>query len=150
MSTLPQSSINALRASWAMLAAQPERLSLDFYDRLIRRDARLQQMFNKTDMVQQRAKLVQTLQALIDSLDDLPTIVPTLRQLGAAHARYGVRARDYDTIGAALLATFDALLGSRFTAEMRGAWTIAYALVAGIMRDAGTAVLDAQAKGQQA
>lgn len=150
MSALPQTSIDALRESWKMLAWQADAMSSDFYTRLIGRDARMHRLFKDTDMAEQRAKLVQTLQALIDSLDDLPAIIPTLRQLGAAHARYGVLPRDYDTVGSALIATFDKQLGSRFTPDMRGAWTIAYALVAGVMRDAGTATLKARAEGQNA
>ncbi len=43
----------------------------------------------------------------------------------------------YDSVGAALLWTLEQGLGDAWTAEVKAAWAAAYALLAGVMRDAG-------------
>ena len=87
-------------------------------------------------MAGQRKALMQTLAVVVASLDKLDTLVPAVAALGRRHAGYGVRDEDYETVGATLLQTFEDLLGDAFTRDVREAWTAAYGLLAGIMRDA--------------
>jgi hemoglobin-like flavoprotein len=61
-------------------------------------------------------------------------MVPVVRQLGARHADYGVRDEHYATVGAALLWTLEKGLGEAFTADVRSAWSRAYAVLAGTMQ----------------
>ena len=53
----------------------------------------------------QKRALLGALVALRRSLRDLSTIAPFLADLGARHARYGVRVEHYPVVGAALLET---------------------------------------------
>ena len=63
---------------------------------------------------------VQLIAALLAvSLEDLPSIIPTLRSLDARHARYGVTAKHCDTVATALIRTFGQALGGAFTLEVR-------------------------------
>ena len=48
------------------------------------------------------------LKIAIANLHRLDEIMPTVRELGRRHAQYGVKDRDYDTGGIALLATLEA------------------------------------------
>lgn len=52
---------------------------------------------------------------------------PPIADLGKRHPGYGVTDTHYDSVGAALLWTLEQGLGE--------AWTAAYALLAGVMRD---------------
>ena len=61
------------------------------------------------------------------------------RGLGARHAGYGVRARDYQTVGTALLDALAAVLGDSFDAPTCQAWTLAYNLVAETMLEGAAA-----------
>lgn len=104
-----------------------------FYDRLFTLDPSLRSMF-KGDMVQQGRMLMAMLNSAVNGLTNLDALVPVVRQLGARHAKYGVRDEHYATVGSALLWTLGQGLGEKFTPEVREAWTAAYELLAGVMR----------------
>ena len=63
-------------------------------------------------------------------------LVPALEALGRRHAGYGVQDEHYETVGTALLWTFEQELGPAFTPEVREAWTQLYIIVATTMREA--------------
>ena len=92
-----------LKTTWAMVAPIADTAATLFYDRLFTLDPSLRQLFKNADMKEQRRKLVQALAAVINGVDNLPSLVPTLESLGRNHARYGVTDQHYDTVGAALL-----------------------------------------------
>ncbi len=135
MTMITPETIRAIRDSWALAAPNADAVVSSFYERLFEIDPSLRPMFANTDMTAQRAKLVQALSTVVDSLENLPSITPALRELGSRHAGYGVTAVHYDTVASALLCTFEQRLGEAFTPEVRAAWTVAYALVAGVMQD---------------
>jgi hemoglobin-like flavoprotein len=68
----------------------------------------------------------------IPSLDEL---LAHTQALGARHVGYGVRAADYQTVGAALFAALAAVLGDDFDPETQQAWAVAYNLMAETMLD---------------
>jgi hemoglobin-like flavoprotein len=73
---------------------------------------------------------------VVQGLDHLEALVPTIADLGRRHAQFGVTDAHYDTVGAALLWTLERGLGSGWTAEVKAAWSGAYALLADVMRAA--------------
>ena len=79
-------------------------------------------------------------------LRDLDTIVPTLRDLGARHVAYGVRAHHYPIVGEALLLVDGRRRGEHWTIEYDRAWTAAFGVVAGAMLD-GAAELGSPRRG---
>ena len=111
-----------------------------FYGRLFDLDPALESLF-KGDMVEQGRKLMQMLGVAVKSLDRLEQVLPAVRALGARHAGYGVREKDYDTVGRALIWTLKKGLGDDFTPETESAWTEVYAALAGTMKDAQAAAL---------
>lgn len=106
-----------------------------FYQRLFSIDPSLRTLF-RGDIDEQSHKLMITLAAVVDGLDDLETIVPRVRALGIRHRCYGIKNRDYDSVGQALLWTLEQGLGGDFTPDVRAAWTAAYTLVASTMQEA--------------
>jgi nitric oxide dioxygenase len=135
--------IALVRESFSRAAPQADALARAFYARLFEVDPGLRPMF-RTDPAEQRRKLGAALGCVVDSLDRPEELLERARTLGLRHVTYGVLDRDYDTVGAALLATLQEASGDGWTPELAEAWTAAYAELAGAMRAAGrTALLDA-------
>ena len=125
-----------IQETWRQVVPIADQAMSAFYDRLFETDPRLRELFANTDMNGQRMKLAQAISAVVDALDRVDGVVADLAALGQRHARYGVTAADYETVGAALLWTLENGLADRWTPEVRAAWTEAYALVAGVMQSA--------------
>jgi hemoglobin-like flavoprotein len=79
--------------------------------------------------------LLGALVALRRSLRDLSSIAPFLADLGARHARYGVRADHYPLVGDALLATMTEVAGAAWQQTVTTERAKAYQMVAQIMID---------------
>jgi hemoglobin-like flavoprotein len=124
-----------VQESFAALAPILDDAMVLFYRRLFDIDPTLREMFPE-DMRTQRKKLAQMLAAAVNGLDRVEQLVPVLQNLGRRHAAYGVTEQHYDTVGAALLWTLEAGLGSAFTVEVRDAWATVYGLVATVMKEA--------------
>jgi hemoglobin-like flavoprotein len=82
----------------------------------------------------------------VKGLDRTEALMPALATLGRRHAGYGVKERDYETVGEALLWTLEQGLGPSFTPEVKEAWTALYRLVADTMRAACTPARDKDVK----
>jgi hemoglobin-like flavoprotein len=127
-----------IRSSWANLAPIQVQAAQLFYDRLFELDPKLRRMF-KGDMAAQGKKLMALLDRVVNSLDNIATLVPTTQSLGRRHADYGVRDEHYDTVANALLWALKQGLGEAFTAEVEAAWVEAYTFLAQTMKDAANA-----------
>ena len=112
-----------------------------FYGRLFDLDPALEPLF-KGDIVEQGRKLMQMIGVAVKSLDRLEQVLPAVCALGARHAGYGVRERDYDTVGRALIWTLKKGLGDGFTPEAEVAWAEVYATLAGAMKSAQAAAAE--------
>jgi hemoglobin-like flavoprotein len=106
-----------------------------FYGRLFDLDPALEALF-KGDMVEQGRKLMQMIGVAVKSLDRLEQVLPAVCALGARHAGYGVREKDYDTVGRALIWALRKGLGDDFTPEVEAAWAGVYAALARLMKAA--------------
>jgi len=127
-----------VQSSWNQVVPIAPQAAALFYDELFARDPALKPLF-RGDMTQQGAKLMQMIGVAVSKLDEPSVLVPALQALGRRHRGYGVAPAQYDTVGAALLATLEKGLGPAFTGEVRAAWTAAYGLMAGVMIEAATA-----------
>lgn len=107
-----------------------------FYGRLFRIDPSTRDLFAGVDLERQQKKLVRALAMVVGALDRIEALVPTLEDLGRRHSGYGVTDAHYDSVGAAFLWTLEQGLCDAWTAEVKEAWTAAYGLLAGTMRDA--------------
>ena len=122
-----------IQTSWSEVEPIADVAATLFYERLFDLDPPLRRLFRRTDMVQQRQILMQTLAVVVRSLDRVEQLIPALEGLGRRHAGYGVRPAHYDTVGEALLWTLREGLGEGFTLEHREAWAEAYYTLASVM-----------------
>lgn len=128
--------IGLVRTTWAQVVPIADTAARLFYGRLFELDPGLRRLFWRTDMTEQRRKLMQTLAVAVAALDKLETLRPALEGLGKRHVAYGVEDHHYDLVGTALLWTLEQGLGDGYTSLVREAWTTAYTTLATIMRGA--------------
>ena len=123
-----------VQSSFAKVAPIAPQAADLFYNRLFEIDPALRSMF-PSDMKEQKVKLMQMLTAAVKGLDNLDTLVPIVRQLGARHVGYGVKEEHYGTVAAALLWTLEKGLGDAFTPETKEAWVVVYGILATTMQE---------------
>jgi len=106
-----------------------------FYKKLFEIDASAAALF-KRDTKQQGQKFMQVLAVAVGGLSNLSTLAPIVKQLGVRHVGYGIRAEHYDSVRDALLWTVALVLQDAYTDDVREAWATAYAMLAGVMKEA--------------
>jgi len=121
-----------LRESWAKVVPIADAAAAIFCERLFDTDPATRRLFSPERMPEQRRKLVQALDLVVTGLDDLGPIAA----LGRRHVGYGVTEAQYGSVGVALLWTLERGLGAALHESAAAAWTEAYGLVSGVMRDA--------------
>lgn len=121
-----------LRKTFATVERQSHVAALVFYQRLFELDPALRPLF-KTDIELQAGKLIDMLASALSLLERPGDLTSILEDLGARHAGYGVKTEHYATVGMALLAMLENVLGGDFTAETRRAWTDLYGLISETM-----------------
>lgn len=128
-------SVKLVKESWAKVVPISETAAELFYGKLFELDPDVKSMF-KGDMKEQGRKLMSILNTAVNALDKLEAIVPTLQVMGKRHVGYGVKDKDYDTVGEALIWTLGAGLKDDFTDTTKAAWIEVYTLVADTMKTA--------------
>lgn len=108
-----------VRDSFAAVKDMAEPLAQLFYGRLFEFYPQVRPMFGN-DMRLQGRKLMATIDAAIESLDDFDRARPMLRDLGRRHAGYGVEPEHYDLVMASLIWAIGQAIG--LNAEQRQAW----------------------------
>jgi hemoglobin-like flavoprotein len=131
--------IKLVQESFNKVVPISEKAAELFYGKLFELDPEIKPLF-KGDMKEQGRKLMSIIGTAVNSLNDLPAIVPAVQDLGKRHVDYGVTDEHYDTVGAALLWTLEQGLGDAFTPETRVAWTEVYGVLASTMKDAAAEI----------
>ena len=125
--------IKLVQDSFRQVAPIAETAAQLFYARLFELDPDLELLF-KGNLSEQGRKLMQMLGLAVNSLDRMDQLLPVVRSLGTRHVSYGVRDKDYDTVGHALLWTLQKGLGDAFTPDVEAAWTNVYTTLASAMQ----------------
>jgi len=112
--------VTLVKKSWAKLEPIAPTAAALLYDRLFSVAPDVRPLF-ADDMAEQKRKLMQMLSAVVDSLDDLETIVSEVQALGRRRAGYGAKPEHYDLVGECLLWTLGQGLGEDFTPEVKDA-----------------------------
>ena len=120
-----------VKTIWAKVMPMAEQAAAMFYDKLFELDPA-----TEGDMHEQRAKLTNTINTVVNALDQLEAIIPAVQALGKRHVAYGVKDEDYDTVGTTLLWTLERCLGEAFTEDVKNAWVTVYGVLAIIMKEA--------------
>lgn len=136
--------IEVVRSSWAKVMPISDAAAALFYERLFEMDPTVRPLF-KTDITEQKKKLMQTLGVAVDGLGNLDKLIPVLQALGVRHRGYMVGDHHYETVGAALIWTLREGLGDDFTSETEAAWKQVYGVIANVMKEAANAGASTQA-----
>lgn len=128
--------ITLIQESFAKVVPIKDAAAEIFYNDLFETAPEVKPYFAKTDMKDQGSKLMATLGVVVNGLRDLDKIVPVAQDLAVKHVDYGVKAADYDKVGASLLRTLEKGLGDAFTPDVKEAWTTAYGTLSTVMKDA--------------
>ena len=127
--------ITMIKSSWEKVKPISEKAAELFYGKLFELDPQLKPLF-KGDMKEQGRKLMAMITTAVNSLDKLDSIVPSVQDLGVRHVKYGVKDKDYDTVGTALIWTLQTGLGDAFTPALKDAWVTTYTVLASTMKTA--------------
>jgi hemoglobin-like flavoprotein len=127
--------ITLIKSSWEKVKPIADTAAELFYGKLFELDPRLKPLF-KGDMKEQGRKLMAMITTAVNSLDNLASIVPAVEDMGKRHVKYGVKDKDYDTVGTALIWTLQTGLGDAFTPPLKDAWVTTYTILATTMKTA--------------
>lgn len=114
-----------------------------FYDRLFTIVPDVRPLFPH-DLKEQKKKLIAMLATAVTNLHQAEKIIPAVQELGKRHTGYGVTAKHYEPVGAALLWTLEQGLGADFTPPLKEAWTETYVTLVGVMQNAAAAAIPAR------
>lgn len=124
--------------SWHAIEPQTDRAAALFFDRLMAIDASAFALFANDDLSDRARTFRRMMAELVALLDHPVDVVSRAAALGRRHAGYGVRDGHYRSMLDALLWVLEVLAPSPDTAAVHAAWNEAFALVAAIMRRAGS------------
>jgi hemoglobin-like flavoprotein len=136
--------IALVQASLAQVMQAGETAVTLFDHRLFSLDPALRDLFLATDLngfehpapLSQGRVFFTFLQQCVNGLAAPQTIIPVAKRVGYAQARRGIRPEHYQTAAQALFWTLAQVLGDAFTPAVADAWTEAFYLLAGLMKEA--------------
>lgn len=125
----------ALKDNFAQVTQHGDAVALFFYSDLFLRNPGLRDLF-PIGMNHQRDRLLSALGRIVSQVDNLPELVPFVRQLGADHRKFGVEALHYPEVGQSLITTLRYFSGTEWTDTLAKDWSDAYDVVAKVMIEA--------------
>jgi class 3 adenylate cyclase/hemoglobin-like flavoprotein len=130
--------IELLERSVALIKPQFDEFVSKFYEILFNNSAQIKSLFMYTKMEQQKEKLWQSLEIIIENLRKPKLIHVFAKGLGATHAKYGVLVEHYPIVANALIQALKAQMGLEWTPETEKAWVDAYKIIQSAMIDGMT------------
>ncbi|MGD8784249.1 MAG: chemotaxis protein CheW [Thioalkalispiraceae bacterium] len=128
--------IELLETSFTAIAPQGEQLVKRFYQELFSRHPEVESLFKNTTAEKQQTKLLAALKLVVENLRNPEVLKNALIEMGARHQGYGAKPEHYAVVRDTLLEVMAEIAGSAWTDDIRGAWTDALNVIAGIMMDA--------------
>lgn len=125
-----------IRASWELMRPTAVHVADLFYDRLFELDPSLEGLFPE-ELAAQRPRFMNAVGAAVAGLDDIESLRPALQDIGRQNLSHGVQPDHYDTLGQALLWTFEQSLAEQFTPAMKDAWAALHAELSRAMVQVG-------------
>jgi hemoglobin-like flavoprotein len=130
--------IELLERSVALIKPQADEFVSNFYEILFNDSEEIKTLFMNTKMEQQKEKLWQSLEIIIENLRKPKLINVFAKGLGATHAKYGVLVEHYPIVANALIQALKAQMGLEWTPETEKAWIDAYKIIQSAMIDGMT------------
>jgi hemoglobin-like flavoprotein len=129
---MTQASMSRLRESYRGIAPRFGHVADRFYERLFAAEPSTRDLF-RIDMTTQAGHLSAALALIVRNLSMLDALEGPLMELGAAHARVGVRPEHYPVACDALLASLGEAIGGNWSAELSNDWRALLDRIAGQM-----------------
>ncbi|MFJ6212144.1 globin domain-containing protein [Streptomyces sp. NPDC092296] len=130
-----------IKSSFSAVQPHGTDVTAYFYDHLFEHHPEVRGLFAE-HLDEQRDRLWAALGAVVSNLEDTPTLVGMLQNLGRRHAGYGALPAHYPAVGASLIATLEHFAGDAWTPEVEASWAAAYAVISSTMIDAAAAAGD--------
>lgn len=126
--------VGLVRDTFEGVREAPGPILMLFYGRLFDLDPSLRPLF-KIDIASQSQKLADMLVTIVNSLDRLEQLRPTLREMGKRHVEYGVKPEHYQTLTTAMIWALGQALSPHFDRDAKEAWRLALTAVAQAMTE---------------
>ena len=120
--------IELIRESHARLLPEVKRVSEEFYLDLFSREPEIKELF-RDDLAEQGMRFMSAIHVIVDNLDDMEAMDAEIDKLAAGHAALHIKPIWYRHMQEALIDTFAAALGERFTNEVELAWRSAFSQI---------------------
>ncbi len=133
-------SMELLERTVALIKPKSEEFVSKFYEILFQESEQIKTLFMNTKMEQQKEKLWQSLEIIIENLRKPKLINVFAKGLGATHAKYGVLVEHFPIVANALIQALKAQMGLEWTPETEKAWVDAYTIIQSAMIDGMTAM----------
>jgi hemoglobin-like flavoprotein len=125
--------VELLEQSFELVKGRGDEFTAQFYAALFSDYPTVKPLFASTHMEEQGKKLFASLVLVVDALRQPDVLEGALKGLGTRHVKYGVLPEHYPMVGSSLLKTFEFVLGTHWTADVKQAWTDAYGAVTQLM-----------------
>ena len=130
--------IDLVRKSFDALWPFRRRLAEHFYSRFFELAPDARRLF-PNNLERQQLKLMDTIAAIVGTLDQREIFQSIISQTGRKHADFGAQTSHFVVFGEALIWGLQQQFGPAFTPEMQQAWIVRYdAIQAEMMRAAKT------------
>jgi hemoglobin-like flavoprotein len=120
--------IELIRESHARLLPEAQRVSEEFYKDLFSREPEIKGLFRE-DLSEQGMRFMSAIHVIVDNLHDMEAMDAQIERLAAGHAALHIKPLWYRHMQEALIDTFAAALGERFTNEIELAWRSAFSQI---------------------
>src|SRR5215510_14506204 len=117
--------IDLVRKSFDALWPFRRKLAGQFYSRFFELAPDTRRLF-PNDMERQQLKLMDTLAAIVATLDQREICQSIIGHTGRKHADFGVRTSHFTAFGEALIWGLQQQFGPAFTPQMQQAWVVLY------------------------
>jgi hemoglobin-like flavoprotein len=124
-SSMTPEQIDLVRKSFDALWPFRRKLAEEFYGRFFELAPDTRRFF-PNDMERQQLKLMDTIAAIVATLDQREICQSIISHTGRKHADFGVQTSHFIAFGEALIGGLQRQFGPAFTPEMQQAWLVLY------------------------
>ncbi|WP_404450765.1 NO-inducible flavohemoprotein [Virgibacillus necropolis] len=131
---LDKDTIEIIKATVPVLEEHGAEITKVFYQRMFENHPELKNIFNQTNQRKgdQSKALADTVYAAAYHIDQLETIIPTVKQISHKHKSLNIKPEHYPIVGKYLLLAMKEVLGDAANADVLDAWERAYGVIASV------------------
>ena len=133
-----------IRSSFELAKPIANQVADKFYEILWGTYPASKALFVNVDMARQKQALIGSLVYIVDHIEDEAALMKYLKDMGARHINYGAEFPHYEMVGDSLLKTFEFFFKEKWTPELKGQWTLAYGVIAQVMKQGATEAAGSQ------